>query len=125
MGSGWSGRCPRVERGRPTAARVVTRGSAWRSRTSSRGGWARRTTGGTGTAPAGRPGCAGGPASNAPGMPPAMADIRANTVLPARREPVVLETADGLHLVGELALPESRTPVATLILLHPLPTHGG
>ncbi|MDH4352631.1 MAG: alpha/beta hydrolase [Actinomycetota bacterium] len=51
--------------------------------------------------------------------------IRANTVLPARREPVTLRTADGLTLVGELALPASRPPVATLVTLHPLPTHGG
>jgi alpha/beta superfamily hydrolase len=51
--------------------------------------------------------------------------IRANTVLPARREDVELHTADGLTLVGELALPLDRAPVATLITLHPLPTHGG
>lgn len=54
-----------------------------------------------------------------------MADIRANTVLPARREAVTLETADGLRLVGELALPVTASPVATLVTLHPLPTHGG
>ncbi len=52
-------------------------------------------------------------------------EIRASTVLPARRSPVHLETADGLRLVGELALPVDRDPVATLITLHPLPTHGG
>ncbi|MFD1151991.1 alpha/beta hydrolase [Saccharothrix hoggarensis] len=51
--------------------------------------------------------------------------IRANTVLPARREAVTLRTADGLALVGELALPQDREPRATLVLLHPLPTHGG
>jgi hypothetical protein len=51
--------------------------------------------------------------------------IRANTVLPARREDVELHTADGLTLVGELALPLDRDPVATLVTLHPLPTHGG
>ncbi len=51
--------------------------------------------------------------------------IRANSVLPARREAITLETADGLSLVGELALPEGRDPVATLVCLHPLPTHGG
>lgn len=51
--------------------------------------------------------------------------IRANTVLPARREPITLHTADGLRLVGELALPEHREPRATLVCLHPLPTHGG
>ena len=51
--------------------------------------------------------------------------IRANSVLPARREDIDLHTADGLTLVGELARPESGEPVATLICLHPLPTHGG
>ena len=54
-----------------------------------------------------------------------MTDIRAATVLPARRTPITLTTADGLNLVGELALPESRDPVATLVCLHPLPTGGG
>ncbi|MGH3342441.1 MAG: alpha/beta hydrolase [Carbonactinosporaceae bacterium] len=52
-------------------------------------------------------------------------EIRANTVLPARRLPVTLRTADGLRLVGELALPAERDPVATLVTLHPLPTQGG
>lgn len=51
--------------------------------------------------------------------------IRAATVLPARRENVELQTEDGLTLVGELALPESGPVTATLITLHPLPTHGG
>lgn len=51
--------------------------------------------------------------------------IRPNSVLPARREPIALQTADGLSLVGELALPASATPVATMVCLHPLPTHGG
>ena len=46
-------------------------------------------------------------------------------MLPARREPITLHTADGLKLVGELALPLDRDPVATIICLHPLPTHGG
>jgi alpha/beta superfamily hydrolase len=52
-------------------------------------------------------------------------EIRASTVLPARREDVELHTADGLVLVGELALPADRDPVATLVCLHPLPTEGG
>lgn len=52
-------------------------------------------------------------------------EIRANTVLPADRRPVTLHTADGLQLVGELALPADRPPVATLVCLHPLPTQGG
>jgi alpha/beta superfamily hydrolase len=51
--------------------------------------------------------------------------IRANTVLPADRRPLRLETADGLTLVGELALPLDRSPIATLLCLHPLPTQGG
>ncbi len=52
-------------------------------------------------------------------------EIRAGTVLPADRRPVELLTADGLRLVGELALPVDADPVATLVTLHPLPTHGG
>jgi alpha/beta superfamily hydrolase len=54
-----------------------------------------------------------------------MPEIRANSVLPARREAITLHTADGLALVGELAVPQDRDPVATLVCLHPLPTHGG
>ena len=54
-----------------------------------------------------------------------MSDIRPATVLPAKRTPVTLPTADGLRLVGELAVPADADPVATLICLHPLPTHGG
>src|SRR3954447_23394271 len=54
-----------------------------------------------------------------------MTAIRANSVLPARRADIEMQTADGLTLVGELALPADRDPVATLICLHPLPTHGG
>ncbi|MPZ93561.1 MAG: alpha/beta hydrolase [Propionibacteriales bacterium] len=54
-----------------------------------------------------------------------MPAIRASSVLPARREALTLTTADGLSLVGELAVPESADPVATLVCLHPLPTHGG
>lgn len=56
--------------------------------------------------------------------------IRSLTVLPAVREDVELHTADGLTLVGELALPVDADgvpvrPTATLVTLHPLPTHGG
>ena len=54
-----------------------------------------------------------------------MSPIRANTILPARREDIELHTADDLTLVGELALPADRAPTATLVCLHPLPTHGG
>ncbi|AAZ56430.1 conserved hypothetical protein [Thermobifida fusca YX] len=52
-------------------------------------------------------------------------EIRASTVLPARRRPITLHTADGLALVGELALPQDNDPVATIIFLHPLPTAEG
>ncbi|MBX9472952.1 alpha/beta hydrolase [Microcella sp.] len=51
--------------------------------------------------------------------------VRAATLLPAVRREIELRTADGLTLVGELALPESHDPVATLVCLHPLPTAGG
>jgi uncharacterized protein len=54
-----------------------------------------------------------------------MGEIRASTVLPAVRTDIALHTADGLELVGELAVPVDRDPVATLVCLHPLPTHGG
>jgi len=52
-------------------------------------------------------------------------DIRAGVELPARREDIELHTEDGVTLVGELSLPLERDPVATLVFLHPLPTHGG
>lgn len=52
-------------------------------------------------------------------------EIRGPLELPARREDITLETADGLTLVGELALPETEAAVATLVTLHPLPTAGG
>ena len=51
--------------------------------------------------------------------------IVANSVLPARREPVRLRTSDDLTLVGEWALPVDQDPVATIVTVHPLPTHGG
>lgn len=52
-------------------------------------------------------------------------EIRGPLQLSAAREDIVLSTADELTLVGELALPESAQPVATLVTLHPLPTAGG
>jgi len=52
-------------------------------------------------------------------------EIRGPVELPARREDIELRTTDGLALVGELSLPEARTPAATLVTLHPLPTAGG
>lgn len=54
-----------------------------------------------------------------------MEEIRASTELPALRENIELHTHDGETLVGELSLPVGIEPVATLITLHPLPTHGG
>ena len=55
----------------------------------------------------------------------AVQEIRGGIDLPAVREDIELHTSDGLTLVGELALPVDRPPVATLVTLHPLPTHGG
>ena len=52
-------------------------------------------------------------------------EILSNTELPSVRENIELHTKDGQTLVGELALPVGKDPVATLITLHPLPTHGG
>ncbi|MEO0067013.1 MAG: hypothetical protein RJB63_138 [Actinomycetota bacterium] len=52
-------------------------------------------------------------------------EIRSGVELPSTRESVTLTTSDGLKLIGELALPVGKPPVATLITLHPLPTHGG
>jgi alpha/beta superfamily hydrolase len=52
-------------------------------------------------------------------------EVRSGVELPSSREAIELVTSDGLKLIGELALPVSGQPVATLITLHPLPTHGG
>ena len=52
-------------------------------------------------------------------------EIRSSVELPSSREAVTLVTEDNLHLVAELALPVNKAPVATLIMLHPLPTAGG
>jgi len=52
-------------------------------------------------------------------------EIRSGVELPSTREAIQLVTSDGLTLIGELALPLSGQPVATLVTLHPLPTHGG
>lgn len=52
-------------------------------------------------------------------------EIRGPVMLPAHREDVELKTIDGLTLVGEIAVPQDRDPVATLVTLHPLPTAGG
>lgn len=52
-------------------------------------------------------------------------EIRSGVELPSTREPIELLTSDGLRLIGELATPIGKQPKATLITLHPLPTHGG
>ena len=54
-----------------------------------------------------------------------MEEIRAATELPAKRQEITLTTRDGQTLVGELASPLANPSKATLITLHPLPTHGG
>lgn len=54
-----------------------------------------------------------------------MTEISSTSILPANRTDIEFVTADNLKLVGELALPISTAPVATMICLHPLPTHGG
>jgi len=45
-------------------------------------------------------------------------------VLPAERKPFTIRTSDGLTLIGESATPLGNR-AATLLCLHPLPTHGG
>ena len=52
-------------------------------------------------------------------------EIRSGIELPAIREEISFVTSDGLTLVGELSLPVTNPPVATVITFHPLPTHGG
>lgn len=51
--------------------------------------------------------------------------VRGAMLLPAERTPIELTTADDVTLVGELAMPVGRPPVATIVTLHPLPTAGG
>lgn len=51
--------------------------------------------------------------------------ITSNTELPSVRTEFTLHTADGHRLVAELAMPVGGNPEATLVCLHPLPTHGG
>ena len=50
--------------------------------------------------------------------------IRPSTLLPSQREPLTITTSDGLRLVGEIASPLGAV-AANLLMLHPLPTHGG
>jgi alpha/beta superfamily hydrolase len=65
------------------------------------------------------------PASSPSEVTITLAEVTPASVLPATRTPLTLTTADGLRLVGELAVPVDRPAVATLVCLHPLPTHGG
>lgn len=58
-------------------------------------------------------------------MSGAAIQVRGNTVLPSVRTPLTLRTADGHDLVAEVAAPRQRAAVATMICVHPLPTHGG
>lgn len=51
--------------------------------------------------------------------------IVANSVLPASRESVTLLTSDDLRLVAELAAPLETPAIASIVCVHPLPTHGG
>ena len=50
--------------------------------------------------------------------------IRPSTVLPANRRSIIIKTADGLNLIGEVATPIGNR-VASILCLHPLPTAGG
>ena len=54
-----------------------------------------------------------------------MIDITSSTELPSQRLALTLTTSDNLKLVAEFATPVSEKAVATLLTLHPLPTHGG
>lgn len=53
-----------------------------------------------------------------------MAEIVANSVLPARREIVHFTTADGVRIVGELSMPV-RPPKHVIVCLHPNPVQEG
>jgi uncharacterized protein len=55
----------------------------------------------------------------------ALAEIVANSVLPSFKESFSVVTDDGQTLVAEIAWPENKKPKTTLVLVHPLPTHGG
>ncbi|MCH9816742.1 MAG: alpha/beta hydrolase [Actinomycetia bacterium] len=54
-----------------------------------------------------------------------VAPIVANSVLPAHRTPLGIETRDQIVLRGELATPTWCDPVATLVCVHPLTIEGG
>lgn len=54
-----------------------------------------------------------------------MTAITASSILPAVRTRWSVVTADGLRLHGETATPERTPPLATVVCVHPLTTHGG
>ena len=58
-------------------------------------------------------------------VPLSVAPIVANSVLPAHRTSLRIETRDHLVLRGELATPTWCDPVATLVCVHPLTSEGG
>ena len=86
--------------------------------------WVVSTHGGTGISPVGPPVTRAGHGINE-ARATDMAEIAANSVLPAIRRPITLATSDGLTLVGELAKPLDRPPIATIVCVHPLPTAAG
>ena len=45
-------------------------------------------------------------------------------MLPANRRSIMIKTADGLNLIGEVATPIGNR-IASVLCLHPLPTAGG
>ncbi len=55
----------------------------------------------------------------------ALIEINSSIELPSIRQSLSLTTSDNLKLIAELAIPTTNKPVATLLTLHPLPTHGG
>jgi uncharacterized protein len=55
----------------------------------------------------------------------ALIEITSSTELPSQRSALKLKTSDNLKLVAEFATPVSEKAAATLLTLHPLPTHGG
>ena len=50
--------------------------------------------------------------------------IRPSTVLPSHRAPILVQTTDGVELIGEVASPLGAKRGA-ILCLHPLPTAGG
>ncbi len=50
--------------------------------------------------------------------------IRPSTVLPAARTPFIVQTEDGIDLVGEVARTLDKS-TGSILMVHPLPTAGG